>query len=267
MGVDYIIGYDCDPKNALTVEGLMGRLKGRERAQAVIRLYREEGDTRPPSKMGFEMVRRAADGSEEVEVIVVQKLLDAADELQPWEASCADCPANRARQSFGCIGSINYPISVQAEFWLLNQLPDNDHPLIFALLQRALREHGYTGQTAAGLRNQEGIFFETADLPDRDINGLRVTGDQVFEMLFLTAPIRPAHASLLLQFFGGIAPDLDADVMMQLAAPPSQAWIDEHVPFLHAPADNDDVSIIALKGFFEALHIGFQLSVPVLLDV
>ncbi len=65
MGIDYLIQYDCEPKRALTIEGLMGRLKGRDRAARIIQLYRENGDTRPPSKMGFEMARRLPDGTEE----------------------------------------------------------------------------------------------------------------------------------------------------------------------------------------------------------
>jgi hypothetical protein len=55
--------------------------------------------------------------------------------------------------------------------------------------------------------------------------------------------------------------------MMQLAVSPSQAWIDEHIPFLHASSASDDVSIASLKAFFRALHIAYRLSVPVLLDV
>ena len=50
MGIDYIVHYDCAPKQALTLEGLMGRLKGRDRAQAIIEHYRDEGDQRPPSE-------------------------------------------------------------------------------------------------------------------------------------------------------------------------------------------------------------------------
>ncbi|MBN1680954.1 MAG: hypothetical protein JW966_11755 [Anaerolineae bacterium] len=267
MGIDFIIHYDCEPKNALALEGLMGRLKGRDRANAIIQLYRVEGDTRSPSQMGFEMVRRTADGTEETEVIVVQQLLDAAEELRPWEHHCTGCPANRTGVPFGCVGTINYPVSTLAERWLLDQLPDSDHPLVYMLLQRALRDLGYSGQAATPLREQEGVFLENPRPLERDFGGGIISGDQVFEMLFLSGPIQPAHGALILQFFGGISPDLDADVMMLFAAPPSPEWIAQHAPFQHVASVRDDESIEHLKAFFRAIYIAFGLGVPVLLDI
>lgn len=267
MGIDYIIDYKCAPKDALTLAGLMGRLKGRDRAQAVIQLYREEGDQRPPDEMGFEMVRHLPDGSEEVEVIIVQDLLDAAEELIPWEDHCVDCPANQLGVAFGCTGTINYPISEQAERWLLAQLPDNEHPLVFTLIQRMMREMTFTGDTAAQLRANEGVFFEADQAPEHELGHVVIDGNQVFEMLFLSGPIQPAHGALLLQFFGGISQDLDADHMVQLADPPSLAWIDERIPYLHEPGTGDDGTVLSLKEFFRAVHTAYRLDVAVLLDV
>jgi hypothetical protein len=267
MGIDYMIDFDCEPKRALTVEGLMGRLKSRDRAKAVIQLYRDNGDDRPPSKMGFEMVRRRADGTEEVEIVVVQSLLDSAEELTPWEPYCTDCPANRSGQSFGCTSVINYPLSAAGERWLLDQLPDNEHPLPSFLLKRALQDFNYTGAVAASLRSQAGVFFESEERFERDIDGVLINSDHVFEMLFLSGPILPAHGSMLLQFFGGISPDLEADEIMQLGVPPSQEWLDAHTPFLHRFNVVDDTTIFALKMFLHAVYVGWRVGANVLLDV
>ncbi len=267
MGIDYVIHYTCQPKQALTLEGLIGRLKGRDRAKAIIQLYRENGDQRPPSQMGFEMVRRLPDGSEESEVIIVQDLLNSAAELTPWEPYCATCPANRVEEPFGCIGTINYPISEKAERWLLDQLPKRENLLSFMLLSKAIKEMGYTGDAASRLRSQEEVFLESTVAPVRDFETFTVSGNQIFEMLFLSGHIQPTHGSLLLQFFGAIPTDLEADTMMQLAVPPSQEWIDQNVPFLLKPQRGDDISITSFKAFFQAIYIGYRLSVPVLLDV
>ncbi|HML23083.1 MAG TPA: hypothetical protein PKD09_15625 [Aggregatilinea sp.] len=267
MAIDYEIHYDCEPKRALTLEGLMGRLKGRDRAAAIIKLYRDSGDQRAPKDMGFEMVRRTPDGEEEVEIVIVQNLLDAAEELIPYQPYCVGCPANRIGVPFGCVGTINYPISYEAERWMIAQLPDNEHPLPYMLLQRALIDMNYTGEHAATLRKDPGVFFESDTPPDREFGGVTITGDQIFEMLFLSGPIYPAHGSLLLQFFGAISPDLEADVIMQLAAPPSQAWLDENVPFQHTHQSADDGSITAFKEFLYAVYLAFRLGVPVLLDI
>ena len=267
MGIDYLIDYDCAPKQAFSVAELTARLKGRERAERIIRLYRDNGDYRPPSEMGFEFVRRAADGTEETETIIVQDLLDAAAELEPWAEHCRTCPANRLADAFGCMDGIPYPITERAERWLLAQLPDDSHPLPYMLLQKAIREHGYKGETARALRAQAGVFFEAEEAPTRKLHALKVSGDQIFEMLFLSGHIQPAHGSLLLQFFGGISQDLDPDVIMQLADPPSEAWLDEHVPFLLDVEAGDPPDIVHFKHLFEAMYWAFRLRVTLLLDV
>ena len=43
--------------------------------------------------MGFEFTRSTPEGVEENRVIVVQDLLDAAEELRPLEHHCLGCPA------------------------------------------------------------------------------------------------------------------------------------------------------------------------------
>jgi hypothetical protein len=267
VGIDHVIHYDCEAKQTLTVENLIDRIKGRDRARIIIRLYHDEGDHRLPSQMGFQMVRRLPDGTEETEIIRVQDLLDAAEELARWEPACTGCPANRAGSPFGCISAINYPISAQAERWLLDQMPDQNHLLSFVLLQKTLCEMGYTGESAAPLRQREGMFWESVEPLARDMGSFQVSGDQVFELLFLSGPIYPAHGSLLLLFFGGISQDLDADTLMQLASPPSRDWIQTTAPLLLAPHAADDESIHTLKDFFAALHTAYRLGVPLLLDV
>ncbi|MCD4686994.1 MAG: hypothetical protein K8S97_13780, partial [Anaerolineae bacterium] len=69
------------------------------------------------------------------------------------------------------------------------------------------------------------------------------------------------------QFFGGVSQDLDADTIMQLADPPSETWVEAHVPFLHVRTRHDDVSVATLKQFFRALYLAFRLRMVVLLDV
>src|SRR5215204_1403660 len=123
MAIDYVIDYDCEPKRTLTTDGILERIKGRERAAMIIKLFRENGDDRPPSEMGFEFTRRAAEGEEDTQLIVVQHILDEVEDLKPLEPYCRGCPANRAGRPFGCMSFVQYPISGKGEAWLLNQLP------------------------------------------------------------------------------------------------------------------------------------------------
>ncbi|MBE2269496.1 MAG: hypothetical protein IAE80_14770 [Anaerolinea sp.] len=267
MAIDYVIGYDCVPKTTLGTGGILERLKARERAAQVIRLFRENGDQRPPSEMGFEFSRTAADGTEETRVIVVQELLNDAAQLDPLAVHCVGCPANARKAPFGCMNYIQYPISLAAERWLLDRLPGIDEPLIWLMLKQGITELGYDGAGVAPLRSN-GTYFEEGRLSGRDLVEFVVNANQVFHMLFLTGHIQPSHAGVLLLLFGAIRRDLEAHqvvLIMNRSLPADQ--FEREFPFVLTPDTSDDDTIAEFKQFFYALHRAYVLNVPVLLDV
>ncbi len=265
MAIDYIIDYACVPKSTLTTEGILERLKGRERAESIIQLFRRNGDNRPPSQMGFELTRTAADGQEETRVIVVQALLDAADELTPLAHYCEGCPANASKRPFGCMNRIDYPISQRGELWLLNQLPGPDEPLVWLLLRKGIEDFGYDGGSVKPLRGEVQTYFEETGVLARLMGEFHITTNQVFEMTFTVGHIQPSHAGVLLLFFHAITRDLDADAIMTISQAPADAH--ERYPFLLQPEDGDDRTIRQLKAFLYALYVAWTLNVPLLLDV
>jgi hypothetical protein len=265
MAIDYIIDYACYPKQELTTEGLIDRIKGRARAEAVIDLFRRNGDNRPVNEIGFELARSTPEGTEETRVIMVQTLLDKAAELTPYETYCAGCPANNTGAPFGCIGQIEYPISGKAEIWLLNQLPTPNEPLPWLLLRQALEEFKNDGSSVNSLRTAGQTYFQEKGVLVRGLGEFVVNTNQVFEMLFTLGHIRPSFASVLLLLFGVIQRDIDADEIIQLAKSPDDVF--DHFPFLLTPADDDDTSITQLKLFFRAMYLAWGLKVRLLLDV
>jgi hypothetical protein len=86
-------------------------------------------------------------------------------------------------------------------------------------------------------------------------------------MLFLTRQIQPAHAALLLAFFGAIPRDMDANALMALTRAQTVDTAALVVPFLLKPEPSDDESITVLKHFFESLYVAFRLDVTLSLDV
>jgi hypothetical protein len=266
MAIDHVIDLDCVPKRALTTPGILARIKARNRADAVIQLYRDHNDHRPPSEMGFELVRRTPDGEEETQTVVIQDLLDEVAELDPLANHCADCPANRISEPFGCFGFVGYPISQAAELWLLKQLPGPEEPLIFLLLRQTVTEYVFRNENVAQMRASPGIIFESGERFARRFEDVQITTDQVFEMLFLNNTIEPAHAALLLLFFGAIPRDMDAETLMKLTQPDSSVKVERDAPFLLRTEDSDDESITALKAFFAALHLTYRLNVSLSLD-
>lgn len=262
MGIDHVIDLDCIPKQTLSTAGIAARLKAQQRAAAVIKLYRDRGDYRPPQEIGFEMVRRTADGSEEVQVIIVQDLLDQGAALESLAKHCQGCPANLTGKAFGCFGYINYPLSPAAEIWLLKQLPGPDIPLVFLLLRQTLTDSNLQGTQVAEMRQRPGVFFQGAEKFGRRFDEFTITTDQVFELIFLQEVIRPLYAALLLLLFSAIPRDYDAQKLMEL----TPARPDQPLPFTMQPDPADDKSIADLKTFFAALHRAHQLNVSLSLD-
>src|SRR5690349_18050669 len=124
MSIDTIIDYPCEPKAILTTTGLLERLKNKQRAEAVIKVYRRQGDFRPLNEMGFAYTRRAADGSSDEVTVVVEDALNDAKALDDVAEYCQNCPVNHTQYPFGCIMTLNFPIAEDAEIWLLKQLPE-----------------------------------------------------------------------------------------------------------------------------------------------
>ena len=264
--IDYCIALDCAAKDALSVTGILDRLKGKQRAQLLLETYRQAGDRRPAAEIGFELSRRAASGEAETRVVVVQDLLDEAQALDAFAADCARCPANIAGPAFGCYGQIPFPFARAAEEWWLAQLPLPEEPLVWLLLKQLLREFHYDGSTARALRTQAGVYFEAERVPRRQLGSVRIDGDQLFEMCFLLGPIQPPHAGVLLLFSGAIERQQEADTLLQLtsAAPTLDR---SRFPFILAERDDDPPAVHALIAFLRALHQAWQLGRPLWLDV
>ena len=267
MAIDYIIDYLCVPKQTLTTESIVERLKSRERAGAVIKLFRENGDQRPPSEMGFEFTRTNRDGEEETRVVVVQEMLDLAAELEPLAKYCVGCPANISGAPFGCIGAIAYPISAAGERWLLDQLPGTDQPLVWLLLRQGVQELGYDGESVKPLRATT-TYFEERRVAGRDMVEFVMTANQVFEMLFLLGNIQPSHAGVLLLLYNAIPREIDAGTIVQIMNRQINAEdIARDYPFQMKIQPDDDKTVAELKAFFYTLYRAWSLNVALLLDV
>lgn len=267
MAIDYVIDYDCVPKQTLSTEGILERLKGDARAREIIRLFRVNGDERPPAEMGFEFTRSTPEGEDEKRVIVVQDLLDQAEELRPLEGHCQACPANRTGQPFGCTGFIQYPITAVGESWLLDRLPVPDEALVWLLLKKGVEEFQYDGESVKALRAATDTYFESNIAASRRLGEFTVDANQVFEMVFAVGHIghiNPNHAGLLLLFFNVIRRDINADEIMHIT--PAAEDAKERFPFLLKGADDDDRSVHDLKGFFRALYMAWSMNLPLRID-
>jgi len=265
MGVDYAINYGCVPKEVFTTEGLIQRVKAHDRADAIRLFYKSQGEDRNPEDMGFEMIYRTADGTEETRLIRIDELDKMTAELDPHEAHCANCPANRLKKPFGCIGNVNYPLSGKSEVWMLELLPSEDEPLPFLLLKEG-NDMGNTGAQAVALRqNSPGVFFESTDSIYRQYSEMDVSGERLFELFFLLGAIQPKRAHMILMFLGAVGRDMEAAELFDLVPAPADAG--ERYPFLLEFVPNEDQSIRDIKHFLHTLYVAWLLNRDVYLDV
>jgi hypothetical protein len=267
MAIDYVIDYGCVPKQAFGSAEIIDRLKGRNRANTIIRLFRESGDPRTPDKMGFEFVRNTPEGEEETQIVVVQDLLDRALELDTYAHHCAGCPANALGMPFGCIGFIQYPLSEVGERWLMERLPGIDQPLLWLLLRQGIQEMGYDGADVAPLR-ASGTYFEANSAIVRDMTDFQIDSNQVFEMTFLLGKIQPSHAGMLLHFFDAVPRATEASQIVPIMKRELSAdEIATRYPLLITPERGDDATITDLKRFMMALHRAWMHDATLSLDV
>ncbi|HEX2620505.1 MAG TPA: hypothetical protein VHL11_10165 [Phototrophicaceae bacterium] len=264
MAIDYVIDYDCVPRQIFSTDGILDRLKGEERANTIIALFRENGDDRPPSEMGFEFSRNTPTGEEERRVIVVQELLDAAKDLYNEARHCVGCPANRTGKPFGCTGFIQYPVSGEGERWMLDQLPVPDEALTWLLLKQGVEEFQYDGATVRPLRESTDAYFEDRVPAKRRLGEFDIDANQLFEMIFAVGHINPNHAALLLLFLHALNRDLEAEDIMQFTPAPRDA--ETRYPFLLEPEKNDDHTVLEFKTFFHALYLAWRLNVRMMVD-
>ncbi len=272
MAIDYIIEYDCLPKDRLGRDGILERIKEKQRAKSVIQWFRAAGDQRHPSQMGFEYSLNAPDEPESKQLIVVQDLLDHAADLDEHAHHCAACPANRSGSAYGCMGFIQYPISAEAEAWLLDRLPVPDEPLVWLLLKQGIQRLGYDGSSVRTLRERdsqmaydERKYFLAEQAPRRRLGELRVNGDQALEMIFGVGDrIIPNHAGILLLFFAAIDRDLEAMEIQQISS--FDRVIRERFKFeMDADAGGSE-GIREFIAFFHALYLAWQLDLPLYVD-
>jgi hypothetical protein len=256
MAIDYAIQYPCVPRQELGDEQLLELLKEQERAELIIAMFRKNNDSRPPSEMGYEFTRTTPEGEEETQLIVVQDVLDRVEELVVRAHHCKGCPANRLGKPYGCASFVQYPISGEAEAWLLNNLPSPKEPLLWLLLKQGIDNFMYDGQDIALLRQKGTTYFEDRNAATRRLGEFDVNANQVFEMIFNVGNINPNHAGILLLFFNVIDRELQAHDIMSIGTADSARY-----PFLMDDSDLDDKTMRELRGFFHALYTAWKLRV------
>jgi hypothetical protein len=271
MGVDFVLDQGCRVKEKLGTEGLVNLVKSRSRAEAILAMARRKGDTKPPSEIRITVAVVTPEGTREGRSVSVQSMLDQAAPLNDLAPHCKTCPANLDGPSFGCYGSIHYPIQARTEQWLMGLLPDDLETTAGFVLQKAVKDLKYDGSPIERLRTQP-TFFESRSAARRTwkakgffgriSGGFSLTSSQVLQMMFSLGPLQPSHCGMVSLFLGLIPHDSPGQAIKDKAIFEKAAG--DIRSRIQAPADVAGAS--NFFHLFQAMVGAVVLDVPVLVD-
>lgn len=234
-------------------------------------------------------------GAEPTADVTVAQIRSAWNEVEQAAAKhCANCPVNIYEELLGCYGAINYPISAEAEAWLMQQFnpPEGEAGYV----AHHISETGVTGENLDAGRPAPGedpwgggtgppkLFVSEAAVKKKlTPDGAEFTSSQLFEYIIFCQPIViPITLFGLCVDFGavrikereyaningllaieGIAGE---DAVIEKAGENWKAKATEEVPFVLEPGPDDDPGIGQLKGFFYACWLAFRTGTQLAID-
>lgn len=255
MAIDYYGSFPCKVRETVSDADILKMEKARNRANTVLHLMRNDLQTdksKPESEWTFKTVVLGPNGPQETEMRVSDCLTEAAP-LGPLAQNCPSCPANIRSTDFGCGGTIHYPISAQAERWLVSKLPADLNTPRGQLLTRAIAHFNFDGAGINAVRSRENLY-ESVVPAERKWGGFfskkaRITSSQMLHMAFAVGSLQAAHAKMIAYFLGFLNDDFS------IANDPA-----------NSPQPEDDARTIELKYFFSAAALAGINEVSVLID-
>ena len=147
-----------------------------------------------------------------------------------------------------------------------------DEPLVWLLLKQGIQKLGYDGSSVKALRDADHVseineptYFELPTAPQRRLGELRISADQVLEMIFGVGDrIIPNHAGILLLFINAIERDLEAEEIQDISS--DDASIRQRISFDMHDAAGYDSCIREFIAFFHALFTAWRLNLPLYVD-
>ncbi|MCB2154031.1 hypothetical protein KQI84_04045 [bacterium] len=267
MAVHFYIDLNCQAREDLGAEPLLGMLRDRTLAATVRQGYRDKfGDKMPESEMKFRRREVHEDGSEVENEFNVADVRERTSELDRLATICQGCPAAITGDPYSCIQSIPLPISEAGEEWLLSRIGPPDS-LTGQFFRRAVEQMSYGD--CDRLRDWRGAGFLKGKKPaERTDEGDErpLTSNQVLHPMLMVGDLGPSHCLSLLLFTRALTTDqgADTDEVLQIIEQVQLTQSAEEVPALRCnlqPEPADDPSVHAFKLFLNAAYRALSLEV------
>jgi hypothetical protein len=202
MAIDHVLRFPCEVRKSIPEEKLRLCVNYRSTAESVMEAVRQKNpavsndELLDKYKVGIR--RMAPDGTTEQAPVTIRELFAMAQPLDACKDACTACPANTAARPFGCIAKINYPVTSQAEAWLLSRLPEDANDPGLSLLFKFLSDLKVDGRKVDSMR--EPRLFEMKQPVARRWGGLfnrkQITSSQILQILAFEGYIGPEQARL-----------------------------------------------------------------------
>ena len=255
MAIDYYGLFPCKVREKVPDGKLLQMEKARNRATTVLNLMRKNPGTnqnKPESEWTFKAMTLGPNGPQECEMRISDLLLES-EPLQELSQHCANCPYNLRSSDFGCGGAIHYPVSLQAEKWLVSRLPGDLNTRSGQLLTQALKDFDFNGACIDAARERKDLYSSSTPATRKWGGFLSkktlITSSQILHMAFAVGSLQPAHAKLVAYFLGFLSDDFQP---IDLPSNRSQS--------------GDDGPVQDLKLFLSVAALAGSSNIPVLID-
>jgi hypothetical protein len=247
MSVAWYVEFPCPVRELYSSEVLSQMDASRHRAEVVLGIMRNG----PQAQSGIpedDWTFTLNDGSE-ARTLRVGDLLAESKPLEDVEHHCVSCVASLLKRSFGCGGSIPYPISAAAERWLMSRLPTDMSSAKGKLLIEATKDFANDVRDIDAAR-QSGTFFEAASPTIRKwrsfLQRKAISSSQIVKLLLFVGTLSANHAWMMAY----VLDFLD----------------DDFSPTFEAINQGDDRSTIELHQFLQGCALAGQSNVPLFID-
>lgn len=208
MAIDYDLQMPCEVRKSMPEAKLLAMVRHLEIAEFAIEKLKV---TEPKSDMNailnnykIEIAVNEPDGTAREMPVTIAQILAMVAPLENLKHNCAPCRANVSDRNFGCIAKINYPVSTEAEEWLLARLPDDVKSPSLSLLFKFLADLEIDGSPVDSFRNRPKMFVSKSSAV-RTWGGWfdkkKISSSQLLHMLAFGGTIGPEQAQLYTKLF------------------------------------------------------------------
>jgi hypothetical protein len=257
MAVDYVINHDCTVKGDLGgVQGFLQILKYAGHAKFLRAMMEDSPDITEDTAFSFMRIDNRGPHQQQ-EQLTVRQLEERGRAIDKYEDQCRQCPANVFGFAGGCSGAINYPISAQAEQWVLDRLPESlDGSVRGGLLKAFVKSFGRNGRLVDASRSRccdlqkalvrtwgRGLFGST-----------KCTSSMILGNLYLVGEVQPLHGATVAYLLGAVDQPPTEDKRFD------PQWV------LNMNQLPDDGSIAQIASMLLALYRAYELDVTTFVD-